>query len=63
MLTGKVAKTALLTTTGFADTLLLREGGRREAFDSKAAYPPADILRNLTFETTERLSAQGEVLV
>lgn len=63
VLTGKVAKTALLTTTGFADTLLLREGGRREAFDSKAAYPPAYIPRNQTFEITERLSAEGEVLV
>ncbi|MBC9942963.1 hydantoinase/oxoprolinase family protein [Leucobacter sp. cx-328] len=63
VLTGKVAKTALLTTAGFADTLLLREGGRREAFDSKAAYPPAYIPRNQTFEITERLSAEGEVIV
>lgn len=63
VLTGKVAKTALLTTDGFADTLLLREGGRRDAFDSKAAYPPPYIPRHLTFEITERLSAEGEVLV
>ncbi|MDR6989175.1 N-methylhydantoinase A [Paenarthrobacter nitroguajacolicus] len=63
VLTGKVAKTALLTTEGFADTLLLREGGRRDAFDSKAAYPPPYIPRQLTFEITERMSAEGDVLV
>jgi len=63
VLTGKVAKTALLTTDGFADTLLLREGGRRDAFDSQAAYPPPYIPRHLTFEITERLSAEGDVLV
>ncbi|MGN7862383.1 hydantoinase/oxoprolinase family protein [Microbacterium sp. 22303] len=62
VLTGRVAKTALLVTDGFADTLLLREGGRRDAFDSKAAYPPPYIPRQLTFEITERLSAEGEVL-
>ncbi|BCW40347.1 methylhydantoinase [Arthrobacter sp. StoSoilB3] len=63
VLTGKVAKTALLTTDGFADTLLLREGGRRDAFDSKAAYPPPYIPRHLTFEITERISAEGDTLV
>ncbi|RGE22365.1 hydantoinase/oxoprolinase family protein [Leucobacter sp. wl10] len=63
VLTGKVAKTALLVTDGFADTLLLREGGRREAFDSKAAYPPPYVPRHLTLEVTERISAEGEVLV
>lgn len=63
VLTGKTAKTALLVTDGFADTLLLREGGRREAFDSKAAYPPPYIPRHLTFEVTERIAAEGDVLV
>lgn len=63
VLTGRVAKTALLVTKGFADTLLLREGGRRDAFDSRAAYPPPYIPRYLTFEVDERVSAQGEVRV
>ncbi|MDR6685439.1 N-methylhydantoinase A [Arthrobacter sp. 1088] len=63
VLTGKVAKTALLTTDGFADTLLLREGGRRDAFDSKAAYPPPYIPRHLTFQITERISSEGDILV
>lgn len=63
VLTGKVARTALLTTDGFADTLLLREGGRRDAFDSKAAYPPPYIPRYLTFQITERISSEGDILV
>lgn len=62
VLTGKVANTALLVTEGFADTLLLREGGRRDVFDSKAAYPGPYIPRRLTFEIRERISAEGEVL-
>ncbi|KRF24384.1 hydantoinase/oxoprolinase family protein [Phycicoccus sp. Soil803] len=62
VLTGKVAKTALLVTEGFADTLLLREGGRRDAFDSKAAYPGPYIPRHLTYEITERINAEGEIL-
>src|SRR5579875_1984341 len=62
VLTGRVARTALLVTEGFADTLILREGGRRNVFDSRAAYPPPYIPRRLTFEVRERISAEGEVL-
>lgn len=62
VLTGKTAKTALLVTAGFEDTLILREGGRRHAFDSRAAYPPPYVPRRLTFGLRERISAQGEVL-
>jgi N-methylhydantoinase A len=62
VLTGRTARTALLVTEGFADTLILREGGRRNVFDSRAAYPPPYIPRRLTFELRERISAEGEVL-
>jgi N-methylhydantoinase A len=62
VLTGRTARTALLVTQGFADTLILREGGRRNVFDSRAAYPPPYIPRRLTFELRERVSAEGEIL-
>ena len=62
VLTGRVARTALLVTEGFADTLTLREGGRRNVFDSRAAYPPPYIPQRLTFELRERVSAEGEIL-
>lgn len=61
VLTGRVAKTAMLVTEGFADTLLLREGGRRNVFDSRAPYPPPYIPRRLTFELKERVTAEGEI--
>ena len=62
VVTGQTAKTALLITKGFADTLTLREGGRRNVFDSRAPYPPPYIPRRLTFELDERISAEGDVL-
>lgn len=62
VLTGRVARTALLVTEGFADTLTLREGGRRNVFDSRAPYPPPYIPRRLTFELRERVTAEGEIL-
>lgn len=62
VLTGRTAKTALLVTEGFADTLTLREGGRRNVFDSKAPYPPPYVPRHLTFELRERVSSEGEVI-
>lgn len=61
VLTGRTAKTALLVTEGFADTLTLREGGRRDVFDSHAPYPPPYVPRRLTFELRERMSAEGQV--
>lgn len=63
VLTGRVAKTAMLVTEGFADTLLLREGGRRNVFDSRAPYPPPYIPRRLTFELRERITSEGDVLI
>lgn len=62
VVTGRTAKTALLVTEGFADTLALREGGRRNAFDNKAAYPPPFVPRHLTFDLKERISSEGDVI-
>jgi len=49
-------------TEGFADTLTLREGGRRNVFDTHAPYPPPYVPRHLTHELRERISAEGEVI-
>jgi len=62
VLTGRTARTALLVTEGFADTLTLREGGRRNVFDTHAPYPPPYVPRHLTHELRERISAEGEVI-
>jgi len=62
VLTGNTAKTALITTMGHRDMLLLREGGRSRAFDWSVEYTDAYIPRALTFEAAERIDAQGRVL-
>jgi N-methylhydantoinase A len=62
VLTHNTAKTALITTMGHRDLLLLREGGRSRAFDWSVEYTDAYIPRALTFEASERVDAQGRVL-
>ena len=58
---GKVAKTALLTTEGFPDTLLYRHGGKREPLNLAMEFPPPYIPRRLTFEIPERINSEGGV--
>lgn len=62
ILEGKTARTAFLTTKGFKDTLLLREGGRPNAYDFTQAYPDPYVPRRLSFEIDERVDAEGNVV-
>jgi N-methylhydantoinase A len=62
VLTGNTAKTALVTTMGHGDVLLLREGGRTRSFDWSQEYPDGYVPRALTFEAAERIDSQGRVL-
>ena len=57
----KVARTAFLTTEGFPDILLLKEGGKAEPHNLQVEYPDPYIPRRLTFEVPERISAEGGV--
>lgn len=61
ILEGKTARTGLITTRGFRDTLLIREGGKADSYDISLAYPDPYIPRSLTFEVDERMLAEGEV--
>ena len=56
---GKIAKTALLITDGFADTLVRREGGKINPWDFSADYPEPYVPRRLTFEIKERMTSEG----
>ena len=58
----KGARTALITTRGFRDTYAIGRGNRIEAFNLFFHRPKPLIPRELTFEVTERINAQGEVL-
>jgi len=58
----KTARTAFLTTAGFPDVLVLREGGKASAFDYETPYPDPYVPRRLTFEVPGRIDAQGAVV-
>lgn len=59
----KIARTALLTTEGFPDILLLKEGGKAEPHNLRMEYPDPYIARRHTFEVRERINAEGGVEV
>jgi N-methylhydantoinase A len=63
IVTRNVAKTALLTTQGFPDTLVFKEGGRLNAHDFSRDYPEPYIPRRRTFEIVERMSSEGTISV
>lgn len=64
VLTRRTARTALLTTLGHPDVLVLREAGRMglPMFDYGIAYPEPYVPRALTFEVPERIGADGAIV-
>ncbi len=62
IITGTTAKTAFLTTKGHPDILVLREAGRVEPFNFRVPYPEPYISRALTFEISERVDSQGQIV-
>ncbi|MGQ0653779.1 MAG: hydantoinase/oxoprolinase family protein [Betaproteobacteria bacterium] len=59
VLTGKTARTALLTTRGFRDALQMRRGVREEMYDNRYHPPPPIVPRHLRLPVTERVDAAG----
>ena len=57
----KTARTAFLTTAGFPDILLLKEGGKSAPHNLQMEYPAPYIPRRLTFEIPERVNAEGGI--
>jgi N-methylhydantoinase A len=62
VITGRTARTALITTEGHRDMLVLREGGRADPFNFTIPFPQPYVPRALTFEVPERITADGSVL-
>lgn len=62
VVTNSTAKTAFLTTRGFRDILVLKEGGKYDPHDYSYDYPPPYIPRRYTFEIDERIDSQGQVV-
>ena len=61
IITSSAAKTALLVTKGFPDTLTYRHGGKREPLNLKMEFPDPYIPRRLTEEISERINSEGGV--
>ena len=61
IVTRSVARTAFLTTRGFPDVLVLKEGGKSNPHDFTQDYPEPYIPRRHTFEIEERMSSEGTV--
>jgi N-methylhydantoinase A len=59
----KGAKTALLTTEGFRDTIEIRHENRFEQYDVNIDLPPPLVPRRLRFPVRERIDARGRALV
>ena len=62
IVTRNIAKTALLTTAGFEDVLVLKEGGKQDGYDFTKRYPNPYIPRRHTFGVHERIDSEGHVL-
>jgi len=63
VVTGSTAKTAFITTQGFRDTLVLREGGKFNPHDYSLPYPDPYIPRRYTYEVNERIGPEGDELI
>jgi N-methylhydantoinase A len=61
VITGNTARTALLTTKGFADVLVYREAGKMNPFDLRQTYREPYIPRRLTWEIDERILTDGSI--
>jgi len=59
VLTGNTARTALLSTAGHPDVLVLREGGRADSFDFATPYPQPYVSRSLTWQVGGRIQVDG----
>ena len=57
------AKTAFLTTEGFRDILVFREGGKYNPHDFSVDYPEPYVPRRYTYEVPERISSEAEIKI
>lgn len=62
IVTRGVARTAFITTAGFPDILVMKEGGKTHAHDFNHEYPDPYISRHDTFEVGGRINRDGEVV-
>jgi N-methylhydantoinase A len=59
VLEGKGARVAMLTTTGFRDSLDIRRGARDDPWDHRTPYPPVLVPRHLRLPVRGRIDSKG----
>ncbi|MFN8164339.1 MAG: hydantoinase/oxoprolinase family protein, partial [Solirubrobacterales bacterium] len=62
LLTGGLARTGLLATSGFRDSLEMRKGYREAMYDNRYQAPPPVVPRELRLGVRERVAADGSVV-
>ena len=62
LIEGKTGRAGLVTTTGFGDTLLIRDEHRYDMYDLQIEFPAPPIPRDLPFEINERVGADGSAI-
>ena len=62
LIEGKIGRAAMVTTTGFGDTLRIRDEHRYDMYDLQIEFPAPPVPRELVMEIDERTNAQGEVV-
>jgi N-methylhydantoinase A len=62
LIEGKTGRAAVVTTTGFGDTLEIRDEHRYDMYDLQIEFPAPPVPRELVVELDERTTALGEVV-
>jgi N-methylhydantoinase A len=62
LIEGKIGRAGIVTTTGFGDTLLIRNEHRYDMYDLQIEFPAPPVPRERVVEIAERTDAQGVVV-
>jgi len=62
LIEGKIGRAGVVTTTGFADTMLIRDEHRYDMYDLQIEFPSPPVPRERVVEIAERTNPLGEVV-
>ena len=62
LIEGKIGRAGMVTTSGFGDTLLIRDEHRYDMYDLQIEFPAPPIPRDRVVEIHERTNATGQVI-
>ncbi len=62
LIEGKIGRAGMVTTTGFGDTLLIRDEHRYDMYDLQIEFPEPPVPRDRIVELSERTDPQGRVV-